>query len=239
MMDQPATRAVEHFVHAGYPLDAEAVLLCRSRRHARRGRRRDGARSRACSEAAARPKFAVSQGRGAAAAVLVGPQGGVSGRRAASRPTTTASTARYRARRWRRCSRASRSCRAQFGLRCANVFHAGDGNLHPLILFDANVAGRGRSAPRRSAPRSSSSASRSAARSPASTASGVEKLPQMCVQFAPRASSSAFTAIKRAFDAEWPAQSRQGRADAASLRRVRQDARPSRQAPASRTIPRF
>jgi glycolate oxidase len=29
----------------------------------------------------------------------------------------------------------------EYGLRCANVFHAGDGNLHPLILFDANVAG--------------------------------------------------------------------------------------------------
>jgi len=30
----------------------------------------------------------------------------------------------------------------QYGLRVANVFHAGDGNLHPLILFDSNVAGQ-------------------------------------------------------------------------------------------------
>ena len=29
----------------------------------------------------------------------------------------------------------------EYGLRCMNVFHAGDGNLHPLILYDANVAG--------------------------------------------------------------------------------------------------
>ena len=29
----------------------------------------------------------------------------------------------------------------RYGLRCANVFHAGDGNLHPLILYDANVPG--------------------------------------------------------------------------------------------------
>jgi glycolate oxidase len=28
----------------------------------------------------------------------------------------------------------------KYGLRCANVFHAGDGNLHPLILYDANIA---------------------------------------------------------------------------------------------------
>jgi glycolate oxidase len=30
----------------------------------------------------------------------------------------------------------------KYGLRCINVFHAGDGNLHPLILYDANVAGQ-------------------------------------------------------------------------------------------------
>ncbi|HQO30466.1 MAG TPA: FAD-linked oxidase C-terminal domain-containing protein, partial [Accumulibacter sp.] len=30
---------------------------------------------------------------------------------------------------------------AKYGLRCANVFHAGDGNLHPLIMYDANQAG--------------------------------------------------------------------------------------------------
>ena len=29
----------------------------------------------------------------------------------------------------------------RYGLRCANVFHAGDGNLHPLILYDANKPG--------------------------------------------------------------------------------------------------
>jgi len=31
---------------------------------------------------------------------------------------------------------------AEFGLRVANVFHAGDGNMHPLILFDANAPGQ-------------------------------------------------------------------------------------------------
>jgi glycolate oxidase len=31
---------------------------------------------------------------------------------------------------------------AEYGLRCANVFHAGDGNLHPLILYDANIPGQ-------------------------------------------------------------------------------------------------
>src|SRR3569623_657609 len=34
-----------------------------------------------------------------------------------------------------------RDLSAKYGLRCANVFHAGDGNLHPLILYDANKPG--------------------------------------------------------------------------------------------------
>ena len=51
----------------------------------------------------------------------------------------------------------------KYGLRCANVFHAGDGNLHPLILYDANEPGELDEDRANSAPRSSSSASRSAA----------------------------------------------------------------------------
>ena len=43
----------------------------------------------------------------------------------------------------------------KYGLRCANVFHAGDGNLHPLILFDANDPDSAACAPSSSAPRSS------------------------------------------------------------------------------------
>ena len=75
------------------------------------------------------------------------------GGRAASRRTTTAWTARFRAGRSPRAARIEELSR-QFGLRCANVFHAGDGNLHPLILFDANVDGEIASAPRHSARRS-------------------------------------------------------------------------------------
>jgi glycolate oxidase len=84
------------------------------------------------------------------------------------------------------------------GLRCANVFHAGDGNLHPLILYDANRPGE-------------------LARTEAFGAEilelclevggtitgehgvGVEKIDSMCVQFTP-AELETFHAIKRAFD---------------------------------------
>ncbi len=51
----------------------------------------------------------------------------------------------------------------KYGLGVANVFHAGDGNLHPLILYDANKPGETGHAPRLSAPISCGSASRSAA----------------------------------------------------------------------------
>jgi glycolate oxidase len=86
----------------------------------------------------------------------------------------------------------------KYGLRCANVFHAGDGNLHPLILYDANDPDQ-------------------LARTEAFGAEilelcigvggtitgehgvGVEKLDQMCVQFG-RAELEAFHAVKRAFD---------------------------------------
>ena len=68
------------------------------------------------------------------------------------------------------CSRPSRAW-TKYGLRCINVFHAGDGNMHPLILFDANVPANS-IVPRNSAPISLSSRWRWAARSPESTGSG-------------------------------------------------------------------
>src|SRR5947207_2402203 len=88
----------------------------------------------------------------------------------------------------------------KFGLPCMNVFHAGDGNLHPLILYDANRPG-------------------DAAKTQAFGARilelcievggtitgehgvGVEKIGDMCVQFAP-AELERFHDVKRAFDAE-------------------------------------
>jgi len=88
----------------------------------------------------------------------------------------------------------------EFGMRCMNVFHAGDGNLHPLILYDANLPG-------------------DAAKTQAFGTKilelcvevggtitgehgvGVEKIGEMCMQFAP-AELERFHGIKRAFDAQ-------------------------------------
>ena len=140
MMDGPAIRAVEAYANCGYPAEAAALLLCeldglaadvaadvaRVRGDLRAGlaRRRSGAR-------ATRPS-ARSSGR-----VARRPSPPSDG----SRRTTTAWTARSRGATCPPCSRESAELSAAHGLPVANVFHAGDGNLHPLIMFDAGRPG--------------------------------------------------------------------------------------------------
>ena len=69
-----------------------------------------------------------------------------------------------------RCCARSTSSRSEHGLRVGNVFHAGDGNLHPLVLYDGRVEGEAERAEELSRARSWRPASTPAARSPASTA---------------------------------------------------------------------
>jgi glycolate oxidase len=86
----------------------------------------------------------------------------------------------------------------KYGLRCVNVFHAGDGNLHPLILFDANDAGQMQACESFGAEILETSV-RLGGTVTGEHGVGVEKLNSMCVQFAP-AEREHFFAIKRAFD---------------------------------------
>jgi glycolate oxidase len=85
-----------------------------------------------------------------------------------------------------------------YGLRCANVFHAGDGNMHPLILFDANQPGELQRA------EDFGAAILALCVEVGGTITGehgvgVEKIDAMCVQFGAR-QLEAFFAVKRAFD---------------------------------------
>ena len=139
MMDQPATRAVEPFVHAGYPLDAAAVLLVEADgtpeevaaeiAEIRDVLTKSGATSLRVSEDE-RERLLYWSGRKSAfpAVGRISPDyyciDGTIPRGALPRVLAQIET-------WSR----------EFGLPCANVFHAGDGNLHPLILFDANKPG--------------------------------------------------------------------------------------------------
>jgi glycolate oxidase len=86
----------------------------------------------------------------------------------------------------------------KYGLRCPNVFHAGDGNLHPLILFDAND----RDQLRRTEEFAAEVLEKCVEVGGTITGEhgvGVEKIDQMCAQFTDD-ELAAFHAVKRAFD---------------------------------------
>jgi len=86
----------------------------------------------------------------------------------------------------------------KYGLRCPNVFHAGDGNLHPLILFDANDAEQ----LHRTEQFAAEVLEKCIAVGGTITGEhgvGVEKIDQMCAQFG-AGEIELFLAVKRAFD---------------------------------------
>ena len=92
------------------------------------------------------------------------------------------------------------SLSSKYGLRVANVFHAGDGNLHPVILYDANVAGELETAEKLGG-KILELCVEVGGTITGEHGVGVEKLNQMCVQFS-QAEITIFHAIKSAFDKE-------------------------------------
>ena len=139
MMDGPAIRAAEEFVHAGYPLDVEALLIVEL----------DGPEAEVEHlvgrvEALARERGAVSVRVSTSEAERLNFW---AGRKAAFPAMGCISPDYYcmdgtipRHRMPAVLSRIAEMSKT-YGLRVANVFHAGDGNLHPLILYDANQPG--------------------------------------------------------------------------------------------------
>ena len=87
---------------------------------------------------------------------------------------------------------------SKYGLRVANVFHAGDGNLHPVILYDANISGELETAEKLGGDILELCV-KVGGTITGEHGVGVEKLNQMCVQFS-EAEISTFHAIKAAFD---------------------------------------
>lgn len=135
-MDKPAIHACEAFAHAGYPLDAEALLIIEvegseAEQTAMLGRIRE------ICERFHPVSLRVSETAEESAAIWKGRKGafGAVGRISPDYLCMdgTIPTSRL-AEVLRRIGEMSASC----GLQVANIFHAGDGNLHPLIMFDAN-----------------------------------------------------------------------------------------------------
>ena len=139
MMDKITTGAVEPFVNAGYPLDAEAILLCES----------DGATEEVADEIE-RMKTVMQHSGATQVRVSQSEAERVrfwAGRKAAFPAAGRVSPDYYcmdgtiPKRALPQMLKAIAALSKEYGLRCMNVFHAGDGNLHPLILYDANQPG--------------------------------------------------------------------------------------------------
>jgi len=197
MMDRPATKAVEQFVAAGYDLEAAAILLCES----------DGtpaevedevARMEAVLAAAGAVRLSVSRDEAERLRFW-------SGRKAAFPAVGRISPDYYcmdgtiPRKRLGEVLHFIAALEQKYGLRCPNVFHAGDGNLHPLILFDANNADQ----LHRTEQFAAEVLEKCVAVGGTITGEhgvGVEKINQMCTQFRPE-ELELFHAVKRAFDA--------------------------------------
>ena len=196
MMDQPATVAVEQFVHAGYPLDAKAILLCES----------DGTPEEVAEEVECVREVLERSG---ATEVRVSHDEAErlrfwAGRKAAFPAAGRLSPDYYcmdgtiPRKRLGEMLEAIQAMEVRHGLRCINVFHAGDGNLHPLILFDANQPGE----LERAEAFGAEILELSVALGGTITGEhgvGIEKINQMCSQFS-RPELAMFFAVKAAFD---------------------------------------
>jgi glycolate oxidase len=140
MMDRPAIHAAEAFVHAGYPLDIEALLIIEL----------DGPGVEVDHLITRVSKIAEGCGATSVRASNSPEERALfwAGRKAAFPAVGRISPDYYcmdgtipRAQLPHVLKR-MREMSERYGLRVANVFHAGDGNLHPLILYDANVPGQ-------------------------------------------------------------------------------------------------
>ncbi len=196
MMDRKATGAVEPFVKAGYDLDAEAILLVES----------DGTPEEVAEEIVAMER--VLREAGSTRLAVSGSEAERlrfwSGRKNAF-PAAGRISADYYCmdgtiprKGLGRMLLSIAEMERKYDLRCMNVFHAGDGNLHPLILFDANQPGQWERADRFGAEILELCVELGGTIT-GEHGVGVEKINSMCVQFSD-AERAAFFAVKQAFD---------------------------------------
>ena len=196
MMDGPALRAAEDFARAGYPKDAAAILLCEID-----GQAEDVAeeieRVSALLRASGATEVRIARDEDERRRFWAGRKGAfpAMGRLAPdyycidgtiprkSLPFVLAEMGRLA---------------EAHGLGVANVFHAGDGNLHPLILYDANLDGDLAKAEALGGAILELCVSVGGSIT-GEHGVGREKINQMCVQFS-EAEVNAFHALKAAFD---------------------------------------
>jgi glycolate oxidase len=196
MMDNAAIRAAEDFVHAGYPLEAAAILICELDGHPEEVKaqmhrvealmREFGANDiRVARDDAQRLRFWAGRKAAFPAVGAIGPDyycmDGTIPRKQLARVLTR-----------------MQELSEEYGQRVVNVFHAGDGNLHPLILYDISKPGE--------LARTEALGGRIlelcvevGGTITGEHGVGIEKIDQMCVQFSP-IEIAQFHAVKAAWD---------------------------------------
>ena len=196
MMDKPMTAAVEDFVHAGYDLDAAAILLCESDGTPEEVEEEIGRMSEVLRRCGA-SRLSVSRDEAERLRFWSGRKNAfpASGRIS---PDYMCMDSTIPRKRLAEMLLAIADMEKKYALRCVNVFHAGDGNLHPLILFDANDPDQLQRCERFGADILETSVAMGGTVT-GEHGVGIEKVNSMCVQFTPEESELMF-AIKRAFD---------------------------------------
>lgn len=196
MMDRLAIQAAEDFAHAGYPRDAEAILLCEL----------DGAETEVEAGLAVLAEVFAQSG---ATDVRIARDDNErkqfwAGRKSAFPAVGRISPDYYcmdgtiPRKNLPKVLSGIAQLSEQYGLPVANVFHAGDGNLHPLILFDANKPGELEQAEAMGGDILSLCVSLGGTIT-GEHGVGREKINQMCVQFE-SVELQQFHATKAAFD---------------------------------------
>ena len=196
LMDRLAIRAAEDFLHAGYPTDAAAIVLCEL----------DGMAEQVETDLAkAEETLSVSGATEVRRSRSEAERKKFWAGRKAAFPAVGRLSPDYYCmdgtiprRRLAEVLRRIGELSAEFGLAVANVFHAGDGNLHPLILYDANEAGELEKA-EAFGGKILELCIEVGGTVTGEHGVGVEKIDQMCLQFG-SAELAQFHAVKRAFD---------------------------------------
>ena len=196
MMDKPMTAAVEDFVKAGYDLAAEAILLCESDGTPEEVEEEIGRMSAVLRDAGA-TAIAVSRDEAERLRFWSGRKNAfpASGRISPDYMCMDSTIPRKRV---ADILLAIAEMEKKYQLRCANVFHAGDGNLHPLILFDANDPDQLRRCELFGADILETSVAMGGTVT-GEHGVGIEKINSMCVQFSAAENEQMF-GVKRAFD---------------------------------------
>lgn len=196
MMDKITIHAVEEFLHAGYDLNAEAILLCES----------DGSAEEVADEI--ERIHTIMQQSGATGIRTSRDEAERlklwAGRKAAFPAAGRVSPDYYcmdgtiPRKRLAEVLHGIDQLSQQYGLRCMNVFHAGDGNLHPLILYDANQTGELEKA-EEFGGKILEMCIHAGGTITGEHGVGMEKINQMCIQFNTD-ELQLFHAVKAAFD---------------------------------------